>query len=363
MNAAVPSPQRVVWQRFRGHRLALLSGVVVTVLLVLAAAADLVAALTGWKATDVDLQATLIPPLTAGHVLGTDELGRDVLMRLIYGGQVSLSVGIVSAFSGALIGTAVGLIAGYYGGVVDAVLMRLTDAALSIPLLPLMIVFSALDPVKLFGGATLADGVVSALLGALLLNGLVALSRRGTGEAWRGIGVGVLGVFVVLMVAWLVLFRVVDWRTLGKGSGGGAVQLILLIVLFGWMTVARLARAATLQIKSMEYITATRALGATDARILLRHVLPNALAPIIVATTLEVGANILYEAALSFLGLGIKPPTPSWGNMLTNAQDYIYRAPLLALWPGLLILTTVASFNFLGDGLRDALDPRRVIKR
>lgn len=162
--------------------------------------------------------------------------------------------------------------------------------------------------------------------------------------------------------AYFLLFYSIPWKTLGEGNFASVVKLILIIVFFGWMTVARLARASAMQLKNMEFIVAAQALGAGHKRILLSHIFPNALAPIIVAATLEVGENILYEAALSFLGLGIQPPVSSWGNMLNNAVEYIKSSPSLAFWPGLFILITVACFNFLGDGMRDALDPHQVMK-
>jgi peptide/nickel transport system permease protein len=243
----------------------------------------------GVDATAVDLSNVLLPPLTGAHVLGTDELGRDVLMRLLHGGRVSMAVGVCVAVLSTAWGTLWGMLAGYVGGVVDALLMRITDAMLSVPLLPLLMVVSALQ----------------------------------------------------------------------AGSGAGLWGLMVLMTSLGWMTVARLARAATLEANAMEYVLAARSLGASHSRILLVHVLPHALPPVLVAMTLEVGGIILYEAALSFLGLGVKPPLPSWGNMLTHAQDVMYRAPLLAVWPGLFIFITVAAFNLLGDGLRRALDPRQ----
>jgi len=294
----------MLWTRFRRHRLAVGGALTVAALVVMALLASLVEVVLGVSSTLVDLQSTMLAPFTGAHLLGTDELGRDVFARLLHGGRISLAVGVIAALSSALIGTTLGLLAGYHGGWLDTLLMRLADAMLSIPVLPLLIVLSAVDMQKLLGVRLVEDSHLSSV-----------------------------------------------------------IQLIVLIVMFGWMTVARLARAAALQLKTLDYVTAARALGATNARILLVHILPGALPPIVVAATLEVGSNILYEASLSFLGLGVKPPMPSWGNMLTNAQDYMYRAPLLALWPGLLIFITVSAFNFLGDGLRDALDPRQVFKQ
>jgi peptide/nickel transport system permease protein len=236
---------------------------------------------------------------TEGHPLGTDELGRDLLLRLLYGGQVSLFVGLVGALAAALLGTVIGLVAGYAGGRTDALLMRLTDAVIALPLLPLLIVLAAIDLGKL--------GVPAAI---------------------------------------------------AHSESASLYRILLIIALVGWTTVARLVRGATLSVRERDYVRAAVALGARPLRIMTRHVLPNVVSPIIVATTLSVGNVILTESVLSFLGLGIQPPLPSWGNMLTNAQELIWQAPALAIYPGLLIFITVIAFNFLGDGLQDALDPR-----
>jgi peptide/nickel transport system permease protein len=237
-----------------------------------------------YRFDQIDLTNRLSPP-SWQHPLGTDELGHDVLTRLLYAGRVSLTVGFSAAVASALVGTGVGLLSGFYGGWVDQVLMRFVDVMLSIPDLPILIILS-----RYFGG-----------------------------------------------------------------SLGG---IILVLVAFGWMGTARLVRGEVLRLKNLEFVLAARALGASNARIMWRHLVPNALGPVIVSATLSVGGAILTEAALSFLGIGIQPPQPSWGNMLQNAQDFIWRTPLLALWPGLMIFVTVLCFNFLGDGLRDALDPR-----
>jgi len=262
----------------------------------LALAAPLIEAALGVDANAVDLFSRFQPP-SAQHPLGTDELGRDLLVRLLYGGRVSLLVGLVAALIAAGIGTTIGLIAGYWGGRVDALLMRLTDGVIALPLLPLLIVLAALDPVKL--GLPAGD----------------------------------------------------------SGDGTSLVRIIAIVALAGWTTVARLVRGATLAARQRDYIRAARALGAGPLRLMLCHLLPNVASPLVVATTLSVGNIILLESVLSFLGLGIQPPLPSWGNMLTNAQELIWSAPALALWPGLLIFLTVVACNVLGDSLIDALDP------
>jgi len=302
--AATVEPSRtlrgLLWHRFLEHRIAVSSLVALVALALLAVAAPVVETALGLDATRVDLLAVKLPPSTA-HPLGTDELGRDLLLRLLYGGQISLLVGLTAALGAAVIGTAIGLLAGYYGGAPDALLMRLTDGVIALPILPLLIVLAAVDLSKL----GLPDGLVT--------------SENAS------------------------LYRIVG-----------------LIALVGWTTVARLVRGATLATKAREFVRAAEALGASHARIMLVHILPNVVSPVIVATTLSIGNIILLESVLSFLGLGIQPPVPSWGNMLTNAQELIWDAPVLAIYPGLLIFVTVIAFNFLGDGLQDALDPRAI---
>ncbi len=290
----------ILWRRFLEHRLAVGSLIALVALALLSLAAPLAEAALGLDATKVDLLSLKQPP-SAEHPLGTDELGRDLLLRLLYGGQVSLFVGIVAAFCAALIGTAIGLLAGYFGGTLDTALMRLTDGVIALPLLPLLIVLVAVD-----------------------------LTKLGLPEA------------------------------LTTSENISLYRIVFLIALVGWTTVARLVRGATLTMKAREFVRAAEALGANHARIMLVHILPNVVSPIIVATTLSVGNVILLESVLSFLGLGIQPPMASWGNMLTGAQELIWDAPALAVYPGLLIFVTVIAFNFLGDGLQDALDPRAV---
>jgi peptide/nickel transport system permease protein len=271
-------------------------------LLALLVAASLLAgtveASLGIDATTIDLGAMLSPPSLA-HPLGTDDVGRDLLARLLRGGQVSLAVGLATALVAAVLGTLIGLAAGYLGGSADGMLMRFTDGVIALPLLPLLIVLGAIDPAKL------------------------GLSE----EAFQS-----------------------DWA--------GLVRIVVIIALVGWTTVARLVRAATLSVKVQDYVRAAEALGAKPARIMAVHILPNVLSPLIVATTLSIGNIILLESALSFLGLGVQPPLPSWGNMLSAALEQIYGAPSLAIWPGALIFLTVLAFNLLGDGLQELLDPK-----
>jgi peptide/nickel transport system permease protein len=297
------SPGRLRLRRFLRHLPAVVSLAVLALLGLAALGAPLIEAWMGLDATAVDLFARAGAP-SAQHPLGTDELGRDLLLRLLYGGRVSLAVGLMAALCAALIGTLLGLLAGYYGGLLDSAVMRLADTVIALPLLPLLIVLAAVDLSKLGLPPELA-----------------------TSEE-------------------VSLYRIVG-----------------LIALVGWTVTARLVRGAVLSLKRREYVMAAEALGARPARVMWVHLLPNAVSPIVVAATLSVGNVILLESVLSFLGLGIQPPVPSWGNMLTGAQETIWSAPWLAIWPGLLIFVTVIAFNFLGDGLQDALDPKAEAER
>lgn len=355
----------LVWRRFKKHRLALVSSIILLTLIAVSILASAIESYLGVSHDDASLD---IVDLAAGwpHLLGTNELGQDIFTRLIFGGRISLTVGIIAAVTSASIGALIGLVAGFYGGMVDTVLMRFTDAMLSVPVLPLMIVFAALDLETLFATKSGLAGplwwcvTIAAVVLCFRYVSEVRITREKTPFAKLILDACIVG--AVCFAGYWCLFRFINWKDVGSGNLASVVKLILIIVFFGWMTVARLTRAATMQLKNMEFINAARALGANNRRILLVHILPNALAPIIVAATLEVGENILYEAALSFLGLGIQPPMSSWGNMLNNAVDYIKTAPMLAFWPGFLILVTVSCFNFFGDGMRDALDPHQVMK-
>jgi peptide/nickel transport system permease protein len=262
-----------------------------------------VAAALGIDAHSVDLLERTAPPSFV-HPLGTDELGRDMLLRLLEGGRVSLTIGFAAAFAAAVLGTAIGLSAGYFGGWADRLLMRFTDAVIALPLLPLLIVLAALDLQKL---------------------GLP--------------------------------------RQIVHSEEIGLMRIVVLATLFGWTTAARLVRGATLVAKGRDFVRAARSLGASAPHILFWHILPNIAGPLIVATTLSVGEIILLESVLSFLGLGIQPPRASWGSMLTNAQELITSAPLLAIYPGLMIFVTVIACNLLGDALQERLDPRLVPSR
>lgn len=288
------------WQRFVRHRLAFYSTIVLIVLATLAFAAPLIAQALAIDPNRVQLLARFDGP-SAQHWLGTDELGRDLLLRLLYGARVSLIVGLSGALLAGVLGTLVGLSAGYFGGYYDAIVMRFTDLVIGLPALPLLIVLAAVD--------------------------------------WQKLG---------LPAHWLA------------ADAFSVIRIILIVALFGWTLVARLVRSAVLRERERDYVHAARSMGAGALRVMVVHLLPNVLSPVIIAMTLSVGQIILLESVLSFLGLGVQLPVPSWGNMLTNAQELIWTAPVLAIYPGLLIFVTVIAFNFAGDGLQDILEPRTV---
>jgi ABC-type dipeptide/oligopeptide/nickel transport systems, permease components len=286
------------WTRLLRHRLAWASLIFLAILIVLSLTAPLIANLRGVDPSQTDLFRRFEGP-SAEHWLGTDDLGRDLFQRLLDGGRVSLFAGIAGALLSAILGAVIGVVSGYLGGRLDSFLMRFTDGVISLPLLPLLIVMAAIDP--------------------------------------RKIGVPV---------------------EIAQSESFSLYRIVVIVGLTGWTTVARLVRAETLSLKSRDFTRAAVSLGARPERIMFRHILPNAAGSLLVATTMSTGALILLESTLSFLGLGIQPPAASWGNMLTGAQELLQEAPVLALWPGLLIFLTVIAFNFLGDGLQDALDPR-----
>jgi len=270
------------WRRLRRHRLAMVGLGIIGAIILLAIFAPY---LSPADPLAIDYAHPAAPPGAPGHLLGTDAVGRDILARLIYGTRVSLQVGIVAVGIAATLGTTVGLTAGYYGGVVDNLLMRTVDVFLAFPVIVLAI-------------------AIIAVLGPSLVNVMIALG------------------------------------------------------LVAWTTYARVVRGQVLILRELDFVQAARAAGTGDARIIVRHILPNAIAPIIVLATVGMAAAIIAEAALSFLGLGVQPPTPSWGSMLNEGRAFLRTSPHISTLPGLAIMVTVLGFNFLGDGLRDALDPR-----
>lgn len=303
------NPWQLAWRRFRKHKMALvaLGGLIVIFVYIwfggLIFSRGLCAPTGQYVTAEAyancnDLSIKLQPP-SREHPFGTDTIGRDILARTIYGGQISLSIGIFAATVQVILGVIVGAIAGYFGRWVDDILMRITEAMLIIPSLFLLIVLG-----KTLGG------------------------------------------------------KVPEIELFGRSLSGSVVVIILVIGFTSWMYLARIVRANVLSLKGLDFISASRALGVSDARIIFRHLLPNTIAPIIVSATLGISGAILSESYVSFLGLGVQTPTASWGNMLDSAVKYLQTAPWLWFFPGLLILLTVLCINFIGDGLRDALDPR-----
>lgn len=276
------TPRQIFLNRLKKHKLAVISAFL---LILIYFAALLTPLIAPYKIDQMDFTSIGQPP-SLKHPMGTDNLGRDVMTRVMYGGRISLAVGLSVAILSALIGTFIGAISGYYGGWMDNILMRFTDLVLTIPALPLLM-------------------VVGAFLG-----------------------------------------------------GGKVIYIIIILGLLLWMYVARVIRASFLSLKEKEFVEAARAIGANNLRIIVKHILPNATGPIIVNVTLTVGLAIIMESILSFLGFGIQPPTPSWGNMLTDARSTMTTQPWLTWFPGLMIVITLLAVNFLGDGLRDALDPK-----
>lgn len=288
------------WRRFFRHRMALIGLCVMALVVFLVTAAPLV---RRYSPTDQNLRNRLQPP-SWEHWMGTDELGRDIWSRILYGGQISLAVGLMAMSVAIILGSAIGLISGFYGGWIDGILMRITDIFLSMPRLMVLIMFST-------------------------------LLRTGA----------------------LPIFEKLGFRP------GTYPPIAIIIGLFAWMGVARLVRAATLDIRTREFIDAARSLGVSDLRTMLRHILPNVASPIIVAATLGLAGAIISESGLSYLGFGVQLPTPTWGNMLRNAQTQITLAPWATFFPGLMIFLSVIAINYIGDGMRDALDPRHVQQR
>lgn len=284
----------MVWRRFRRHPGAMV-GSLVLVILVLSV---ILASFLPYDPEKSSILDQRQPP-SLRHPFGTDLLGRDTLTRVLYGGRISLRVGLLVVAITLAIGVPVGAVAGYFGGWVDNVLMRITDAALSLPALMVLIMLSA-------------------------------------------------------------IMREIELPFFERNN---VVTIALVIGLLSWMTVARLVRASFLTIRETEFVTAALCVGVSSRRIMVRHILPNAVGPIIVESTLELGYAIMEEAGLSFLGFGIQPPTPSWGNLLNYAQAHLTRHPWLAIFPGLMIFLTIISVNYIGDGLRDAFDPYKVLKQ
>lgn len=277
----------LILRRFFKHRLA---GFAIAVLMILILS-SVFAYLTPYTATQQEPTNSFQRP-GPGHIFGTDELGRDIFTRILYGGRVSLTVGLLSTSLSIILGVVVGALSGYFGGWVDSALMRITDAFLTFPTIFVLI-----------------------LLGAFLRE---------------------------QPIPWL------------KNS---VMVVIIIIAALSWMWPARLVRGLFLVLREREFVNATRALGGSDARIIIQHILPNCIGPIMVSGTLQMASAIITESGLSYLGFGVQPPTPTWGSILSTAQVHVFRAPWLAFFPGVMIFITVMAINYIGDGLRDAFDP------
>ena len=295
MTTLTPSPTNLqnLWRRFTRDRMAILGTIILLIIILSVVLGPLVYTTPIAK---IDFAQSTLPP-SWQHPFGTNDLGQDQLARVLFGGRISLVVGIAAMVVAISLGTLIGAISGFYGGIVDSLLMRLTDLFLALPQLPLLL--------------------------------LIVYLFRDTIRAIAGPEVGIF-VLVVLVIGGL-----------------------------NWMSVARLVRANFLKLREMEFVSAARSIGASPSRLIWIHILPNVFAIIIVAATLAVGNAIITESTLSFLGLGFPPDVPTWGRMLFDARDYLTSAPHMALFPGLAIFLTVLSINYIGDGLRDALDPKR----
>jgi peptide/nickel transport system permease protein len=283
-----------IWKRFKRHPGAIAGFTVLLVIFV----ASLLAPLSPYPPNESNIQERYESP-SLQHPMGTDALGRDLMTRVLYGGRISLSVGLMVVIISLVLGITVGSVAGYFGGNVDNILMRITDAMLSLPAFLVLILLSA-------------------------------------------------------------MMREQSMPFLEKNN---VLGIALVIGLLSWMTTARLVRAIFLTQREMDYVHASQALGASGYRIITRHILPNGMGPIIVEATLELGYAIIEESGLSFLGFGIQPPTPSWGNLLSDALGHFTQYPWLGIFPGLMIFFTIISVNYIGDGLRDAFDPHHYLKQ
>ncbi len=294
------TPEQLIWRRFRKHRMALAGAIGIVLLLAFILVGSIL--VPEDAANSVDLRGRLIPP-TAQHWFGTDSTGRDAFSRIIYGGQISLAIGVLAVALEVSLGTLIGGLAGYYGGWIDAALMRFTEAMLAIPSLFLLIVLAK----------------------------------------FLGHDIPTIDVF-------------------GRTFSGSVGIVILVIGVTSWMYLARIVRANVLSLKELDFVSASKALGASNARIFFTHLVPNTLGVIIVSSTLGLASAILTEAYVSFLGLGVQPPTATWGNMMDQAQSFITQGVWwMWIFPSLFIVFTILCINLMGDGLRDAFDPHHRI--
>ena len=317
---AEPMPEeqsqfQLVLHRFRKHKLAVICLFLIIAIFTISLFAQQIA---NYEPDDIDVGGAFTKPMQTSpstgaiHYLGTDNLGRDYYSRIIYAGRISLTVAVTATLTSVIIGIIVGAVAGYYGGLIDAFLMRFVEFLLTIPELPLLLILSS-----------------------ILLQSPEILP---------------IPQFMIDFMGYIMLIP--------PNQALQAVVIIVVLVAFGWLGVAQLMRGMVLSLRDQQFVEASRALGANDIYIIFRHMVPNAMAPIIVTASLALGGFIVSEAALSFLGFGIQDPTPTWGNMLAAAQSYMSQEPWLPIIPGTPIFLCSLAFNFVGDGLRDALDPR-----
>jgi len=292
------SPWKVIWKRFRKHKLAVAGMVTIGLIALACYLAPLYAPYDPVRDLSKDENGQILrnDPPSIEHLMGTDNIGRDVFTRLLYAGQISLSVAFIVTIISTIMGVVIGAFSGYYGGWIDDVIQRFVEFLITIPLLPLLLAFSA-------------------LLQGITIPGLPP-----------------------------------EWSS--------AVIITIILTVFGWMSAAILIRGMVLSLRNQEFTEAAKALGLGSFGIILRHMIPNSLAPIIVSATLSLGGVIVLESALSFLGFGIQPPVPTWGNMLNEYQNEMWTQPAKVFYPGLVIFICVLAFNYIGDGLRDAMDPR-----
>lgn len=286
---------QLTWKRFRRHRMAIFGSITLILLMLYSFGGALI--FDEAYANRTETAANLQSP-SREHPFGTDTIGRDILARTIYGGQISLLIGLTAMLVEVIVGVLIGALAGYFGGLIDSLLMRFTEGLIVIP-----------------------------------------------------------QIFLLLVMAKYYAGSIPNITLLGRTFSGSVVVIILIIGLTSWPYLARIVRATFLSLKENDFVLAARATGTSTTEIIFRHILPNSIAPIVVSATLGIANAITTEAYISFLGLGVRPPTATWGNMLEGAYNYIENAYWLWLFPGILIALTVLSINFVGDGLRDALDP------
>jgi peptide/nickel transport system permease protein len=299
----IDSPKKIYWKRFKRNKLSVAGGIIVLILFLIAVFAPFI---SPYDPYEIDRTQILEPP-SSTHPFGTDDLGRDVMSRMVYGSKISLAVGFVAIGIATLIGMILGALSGYYGGWIDRVIMRFIDIMLSIPTFFLILaVIAFIDP-----------------------------------NLW-----------------YVILPRLISKTLESVIMDPNILNIMIVIGFTSWMSVARLVRAEFLSLKEREYVLAARALGAKNMRIIFKHIMVNSMAPVLVSAVLGIAAAILVESALSFLGLGVQPPTPSWGNILALGKDNIEIAWWLSVFPGLAILITVLGYNLLGEGIRDSVDPR-----